>query len=86
MKILDRLHCAPDRFWLFTIAAGALIVLAAIVLPVVLRGHMPAGAGEMLSSAVTGLLLIVQKVVDAQQARRMADQLYRSAPPAEPEA
>ncbi|GAA0749481.1 hypothetical protein [Sphingomonas trueperi] len=86
MKILDRLHCAPDRFWLFTIAAGALVVLAVIVIPVVIRGKMPEGAGELLASTATGLLLIVQKVVDAQQARRLADQLARSTPPAEPEA
>lgn len=69
-----------DRFWLFTIAAIALGVIAIIVGSVVINGHMPEGAGELLSATVTGLLMIVQKVIEAQQQRRMADQLHASAP------
>lgn len=83
MKIPDRICTACERFWLFTIAAIALAVVAAVILPIVFGGKMPAGAGELLSSAVTGLLMIAQKVVDAQQSRRLADQLARSTPAAD---
>lgn len=69
-----------DRFWLFTIAAIALAVIGFIVSAVVINGHMPEGAGELLTGAITGLLMIVQKVIEAQQQRRMADQLANSAP------
>lgn len=85
MKIPDTACTACERFWLFTIAAIALAVVAAIILPIVIRERMPAGAGEAVSGAVTGLLMIAQKVIDAQQQRRLADQLARSAP-AEPAA
>ena len=74
-----------DRFWLFTIAAIALAVIGFIVVAVIVNGAMPKGAGELLTGAVTGLLMIVQKVIEAQQARRMADQLAQSQPPAEPQ-
>ncbi|MFN3943881.1 MAG: hypothetical protein ACK4K7_02980 [Allosphingosinicella sp.] len=70
-----------DRFWLFTIAAIALVIIGFILGAVVIKGGMPAGAGELFASAITGLLLVVQKVIDAQQQRRMADQLARSSPP-----
>lgn len=69
-----------DRFWLFTIAAISLGTIALIVGAVIFRGGVPTGAGELLTGAVTGLLLIVQKVIDAQQQRRMADQLAQSHP------
>ena len=69
-----------DRFWLFTIAAIALFTIALIVGAVILTGKIPDGAGELLSAAVTGLLMVVQKVIEAQQQRRMADQLAQSRP------
>lgn len=69
-----------DRFWLFTIAAIALGVIGFVLLWVVIKGKMPEGAGELLSAAVTGLLMIVQKVIEAQGQRRMADQLAQSSP------
>jgi hypothetical protein len=69
-----------DRFWLFTIAAIALAVIGFIVGAVVINGRMPEGAGELLTGAITGLLMIVQKVIEAQQQRRMSDQLHASAP------
>lgn len=69
-----------DRFWLFTIAAIALGIIGVIVISIVVTRQMPQGAGEMLTGAVTGLLMIVQKVIEAQQQRRMADQLASSSP------
>ena len=74
-----------DRFWLFTIAAIALSVIGFIVGAVVIAGRMPEGSEALLTTAVAGLLMIAQKVIEAQQQRRMADQLHASAPaPAEP--
>lgn len=72
-------HCA-DRFWLFTIAAISLGIVGGMIGAVILKGGMPEGAGELFAGALTGLLLIVQKVIDAQQARKMADQLHQSTP------
>lgn len=69
-----------DRFWLFTIAAIALGIIAFIVAAVIITGAMPKDAGELLTGAVTGLLLIAQKVIDAQQQRRLSDQLAQSHP------
>lgn len=79
----DGLRAICDRFWLFTIAAIALIVIGVIVAAVIWWG-MPENAGELLSAIATGLLLIVQKVIDAQQQRRITDQLANSAPAPEP--
>lgn len=69
-----------DRFWLFTIAAIALVIIGGVLVSVVINGKMPEGAGELFASAVTGLLLVVQKVIEAQQARRMTDHLAQSQP------
>jgi hypothetical protein len=71
-----------DRFWLFTIAAMALAIIGFVIVAVIWSGKMPEGGGELLTGAVTGLLMIVQKVIEAQQARRLADQLARSHPSA----
>lgn len=76
----ERIRNVCDRFWMFTIAAIALAVIGFIVGSVVINGRMPEGAGELLTGAVTGLLMIVQKVIEAQQQRRMADQLAASRP------
>lgn len=65
---------------MFTIAAIALILVGAILISVVHAGRMPEGSSEILSGAVTGLLMTVQKVIDAQQQRRMAEQLHQSQP------
>lgn len=73
-----------DRFWLFTIAAISLAVIAFIVVAVILTGKMPDGAGELLTGATTGLLMLAQKVVEAQSTRRLTDQLAQSAPAPEP--
>ena len=67
-----------DRFWLFTIAGLSLMVIGIIVGAVVINGRMPEGGGELMTGAVTGLLMIVQKVIEAQQQRRMADHLADS--------
>lgn len=75
-----------DRFWLFTIAAISLTVIGIVVGTVIIMGKMPADAGELLTATVTGLLLIVQKVIDAQSQRRLTDQLARSQPSPEPPA
>lgn len=77
----DKIGAVCDRFWLFTIAAIALAIIGFILGAVVIRGRMPDDAGELFAAAITGLLLVVQKVIDAQQQRRMADQLARSSPP-----
>ena len=69
-----------DRFWLFTIAAIALGIIGFIVAAVIITGAMPDGSGELLTGAVTGLLMIAQKVIEAQQQRRMSDQLAQSRP------
>lgn len=82
-RIGEGVRSVCDRFWLFTIAAISLGVIAVIAGVVIWRG-MPEGAGELLSGIATGLLLIVQKVIDAQQARRVTDQLAQSAPAPEP--
>lgn len=84
-RAADWARTACDRFWLFTIAAIALSVIGFIVGSVVVNGRMPEGAGELLTGAVTGLLMIVQKVIEAQQARRLADQLAASSPSQEVE-
>lgn len=76
----ERVRNICDRFWLFTIAAIALGTIGFIVGAVVINGRMPEGAGELLTGAITGLLMIVQKVIEAQQQRRMADQLAGSRP------
>ncbi len=76
----DAVRPICDRFWLFTIAALALGVTGFIVGSVVINGRMPEGAGELMASTVTGLLMIVQKVIEAQQQRRMADYLHQSQP------
>lgn len=73
-------RAACDRFWLFTIAALALAIIGFILGAVVINGKMPEGAGELFSAAITGLLMVVQKVIEAQQQRRMADQLHQSRP------
>lgn len=76
----ERIRAICDRFWLFTIAAIALAIIGFILGAVVINGKMPEGAGELFASAITGLLLVVQKVIEAQQARRLADQLHQSRP------
>lgn len=76
----EKTRAVCDRFWLFTIAGLALGVIGFIVVAVVTNGAMPKGAGELLTGAVTGLLMIVQKVIEAQQQRRMTDQLAQSRP------
>lgn len=76
----ERIRPICDRFWLFTIAGLALGVIGVIVGSVVINGRMPEGAGELMTATVTGLLMIVQKVIEAQQARRMADHLAQSQP------
>lgn len=84
VKIIgEQVRAICDRFWLFTIAAISLAVIAVIAGVVIWKG-MPTGAGELLSAIATGLLLIVQKVIDAQQTRRVTDQLAQSAPAPEP--
>ncbi|WP_337846823.1 hypothetical protein [Sphingomonas sp.] len=82
-RIGERVRSVCDRFWLFTIAAIALAIVGFIAVAVLWKG-MPAGAGELLSGITTGLLMIAQKVIEAQQARRLADQLAQSAPAPEP--
>lgn len=85
MKIIDKLgetvRTVCDRFWLFTIAAIALAVIGSIVATVSL-GEKKLSAEELalFGSLSTGLLMIIQKVIEAQQARRMSDQLHQSAP------
>lgn len=76
----EKLRTICDRFWLFTIAAIALVIIGGVLLAVIWHRKMPEGAGELLASAITGLLLVVQKVIEAQQQRRMADQLAQSRP------
>lgn len=84
-----------DRFWLFTIAALSLAAIGAVLISVAIAGKMPDDAGELYAAAVTGLLLVVQKVIEAQQQRRTTDldasrqelmtrELARSAPTPEP--
>jgi hypothetical protein len=72
-----------DRFWLFTIAAISLIVIGIIAGSVIWWG-MPENAGELLAATSTGLMLIVQKVIEAQGQRRLTDQLAQSAPAPDP--
>jgi hypothetical protein len=79
-KSVEFVRSVCDRFWLFTIAAIALGVIGIIVGSVVINGSMPKDAGELMTAAVTGLLMIVQKVIEAQQQRRMSDQLHQSSP------
>lgn len=76
----DRIRPICDRFWLFSIAGIALGVIAVIVGSVVIRGKMPEGGGELLTGATTGLLMIVQKVIEAQGTRRLTDALHQSTP------
>lgn len=83
-KVGETIRQVCDRFWLFTIAALALGTIAFILVSVTISGKMPEAAGELFTSAVTGLLMIVQKVIEAQQQRRMADQLAASAPSGPP--
>lgn len=70
-----------DRFWLFSIAAISLVVIGVIVSVVGFSDReLTAERTALLTSVATGLLMIVQKVIEAQQQRRMADQLARSRP------
>jgi hypothetical protein len=85
MNVGEGLRGVSDRFWLFTIAAIVLAIVGFIAVSVIWKGAMPRGAGELLGSIVTGGFMLAQKVVDAQQQRRMADQLHQSSPsPAPP--
>lgn len=79
----ERVERVCDRFWLFTIAAIALGIIGAIVFVIWQAGSDGLGPEELavLGSLSTGLLMIVQKVIEAQQQRRMADQLASSSPP-----
>lgn len=85
MKIPDTVCTACERFWLFTIAAIALAIVGMMIAACVWLGRVPADAKELFSATGLGLLMIAQKVIEAAGARRLADQLYRSAP-AEPAA
>lgn len=77
MKISEQ----SDRFWLFTIAGFALVVIGAIVLVTGFSSReLTPERLALLTSVATGLLMLVQKVVEAQQTRRMADQLHASTP------
>ena len=69
-KVGETIRQVCDRFWLFTIAALALGTIAFILVSVTVSGKMPEDAGELFTSAVTGLLMIVQKVIEAQRYRR----------------
>lgn len=80
MNIPDRICTACERFWLFTIAAIALVIVGAMIAATVWLGRVPGDAKELFSATSLGLLMIAQKVIEAQQARRLADQLARSAP------
>jgi len=70
-----------DRFWLFTVAALALGIICAIVAAVAFaEKKLSAEELALFGSLSTGLLMIVQKVLEAQQTRRLADQLHQSSP------
>lgn len=76
----DRIRPICDRFWLFSIAGIALAVVGFILVSIVVNGKMPEGAGELFSASIMGLLMIVQKVIEAQSTRRLTDALHQSSP------
>jgi hypothetical protein len=76
----ERIRPICDRFWLFTIAGLSLGIIGLVAGSIVINGKMPQGAGELFSAMFTGLLLVVQKVIEAQQTRRTMEQMHQSAP------
>jgi len=76
-----------DRFWMFTIAAIALMIIGGICIAVLWTGRMPENSEGLLGGAITGLLLLARDVINAirgfqtdQQIGQMADKLHSSAP------
>jgi hypothetical protein len=76
----ERIRPICDRFWLFSIAGLSLGIIGFVAGSIVINGKMPAGAGELFSAMITGLMLIVQKVIEAQQTRQTMQQLHESSP------
>lgn len=71
-----------ERFWLFTIAALCLVLLGVVVYVLGFTEKQP---NEMLfGSLITGLLMIVQKVIEAQSLRQAVQKLGESQPMATP--
>ena len=77
----DKVRPICDRFWLFTIAAAALGILGAIVFVTGFSSvDLKPERLALLGSIGTGLLMLVQKVIEAQQTRQAMQQLHESAP------
>jgi acyl-CoA synthetase (AMP-forming)/AMP-acid ligase II len=77
----ERVRAICDRFWLFTVAAISLMIIGAIVVTVAWSDKkLTPEEIALLGNLGVGLMMIVQKVIEAQQARRLADQLAQSRP------
>lgn len=74
---MERVRSVGDRFWLFAIAGLGLVIVGSIAGAVIIKGEMPKGGAEILTATITGLLMIVQKVIEAQQQRRSTELLQQ---------
>jgi hypothetical protein len=77
----DKVRPICDRFWLFTIAGLSLGILGAIVFVAGFSAQdLPPDRLALLGSLSTGLLMLIQKVIEAQGTRQAMQQLHESSP------